>query len=224
MTTTQVRQGVSTRSAVPVGIALIVAELLLAYLWYPWVVEHLVFQDRLPFEVLRLLIVVPEYLLLAVAVVLIGLSRARRLGGLSCAALAALVAWGNSILLAHLASTRLDLARHHDLLKLTNDSTLILVPTLGALAWGLARRQGGLWLLAVPVAPALHWWLQHTDWTFRVQQHVDFRGSEAIGMAFVIVPVLLAILAGWVLEQVAAPRSAAPSPTTYDEGPPPRLR
>ena len=59
------------------------------------------------------------------------------------------------------------------------------------------------------LAPALHWWLQHSDWTFRAQMHLAFRKSEVVGMAFVIVPVLLAILAGWALEQVESSRSPA---------------
>ena len=71
--TTETRLGATTRwqSAAPVGIGLIVAELLLAFLWYPWVVEHLVFDSSLPYEVLRVLIVLPEYLLLAIAVYLV---------------------------------------------------------------------------------------------------------------------------------------------------------
>jgi hypothetical protein len=200
--------GTRWRHAVPVGIALIVAELLLAALWYPWVVEHLVLGSSLPFEALRLLIVAPEYVLVAVAVYLVARSPALRLPAAGLALLAGLMSWGFSVLASHIAGTITDLAAHQQLLDTISWVTIVAIPALGALAWGVARRQGGLWLLAVPLAPALHWWLQHGDWTFRLGLRFGFRGSEVVGMAFVIIPVLLAILAGWALEQVQAGGSA----------------
>jgi hypothetical protein len=195
------------QSAVPVGIGLIVAELLLAFLWYPWVVDHLVFDSSLPYEVLRLLIVAPEYALVAIAVYLVARRPALRLPAVALALLAGLVVWGWSIVNSRLAHTPADIAAHRQLLDTLSWISIISVPTLAALAWGVARRQGGLWLLAVPLAPALHWWFQHSDWTFREQMHFGLRGFEAVGMGFVIVPVLLAILACWALEQVEASRS-----------------
>jgi hypothetical protein len=207
--TTQTRHRVAARwqSAVPVGIGLIVAELLLAFLWYPWVVDHLVFDSSLPYEVLRLLIVAPEYALVAIAVYLVARRPALRLPAVALALLAGLVVWGWSIVNSRLAHTPADIAAHRQLLDTLSWISIISVPTLAALAWGVARRQGGLWLLAVPLAPALHWWFQHSDWTFREQMHFGLRGFEAVGMGFVIVPVLLAILACWALEQVEASRS-----------------
>ena len=197
------------QSAAPVGVGLVVAELLLAFLWYPWVVDHLVVRSSLPFEVLRLLIVLPEYLLLAIAVHLVARRAALRPPAAALALLAGLVVWGWSVGVSHLASTPSALAAHRHLLDPLNWIVMITVPTLAALAWGVARRRGSLWLLAVPLAPALHGWLQHSDWTFRAQMHLAFRKSEVVGMAFVIVPVLLAILAGWALEQVESSRSPA---------------
>jgi hypothetical protein len=207
--TTETRHQVAARwqSAVPVGIGLIVAELLLAFLWYPWVVDHLVFDSSLPYEVLRLLIVAPEYALVAIAVFLVARRPALRLPAVALALLAGLVVWGWSIVNSRLAHTPADIAAHRQLLDTLSWISIISVPTLAALAWGVARRQGGLWLLAVPLAPALHWWFQHSDWTFREQMHFGLRGFEAVGMGFVIVPVLLAILACWALEQVEASRS-----------------
>jgi hypothetical protein len=184
-----------------------VAELLLAFLWYPWVVDHLVFDSSLPYEVLRLLIVAPEYALVAIAVYLVARRPALRLPAVALALLAGLVVWGWSIVNSRLAHTPADIAAHRQLLDTLSWISIISVPTLAALAWGVARRQGGLWLLAVPLAPALHWWFQHSDWTFREQMHFGLRGFEAVGMGFVIVPVLLAILACWALEQVEASRS-----------------
>jgi hypothetical protein len=191
-----------------VGVALIAAELLLALLWFPWVVEHLVLHSDAPFEVLRLLIVAPEYLLLALAVDLIGLTRARRVAGVCCALLAGLVSWGASVLVSHLVSAPFDLVRHRDLLTFVDRTTLVVVPLLGALAWGVARRSGRLGLLAAPLAPLLHYWIQHSQWPSTLQRHLTFRGSEAVGMSLVILPVLLAILAGWALEQVPATGAA----------------
>jgi hypothetical protein len=208
-TTTDTRLGVGSRwqSAVPVGIGLVAAELLLAFLWYPWVVDHLVFDSSLPYEVLRLLIVLPEYLLLGAGVALIGLTRPGRLAGICCALLAALVSWGFSVVSQHIADTPSEVSQHRDLLTSISHATLILVPTLGVLAWGVARRRGRLWLLALPIAPALHYWVQTSQWPYRLEQHLSFRGSEVVGMSLVIAPVLLAILAGWALEQVEDSRS-----------------
>jgi hypothetical protein len=197
------------QSAAPVGIGLIVAELLLAFLWYPWVVEHLVLRHRLPFEVLRLLIVVPEYALLALAVYLVARRPALRWPAVALALLAAAMSWGYSVLIPHIAHDLAQIAAHRRLLDTLAWIVIIALPTLATLAWGVARRQGRFWLLAVPVAPALHWWLQHRDWTFRIQLHFGFRASEAAGMALVIIPVLLAILAGWALEEVE--RSGSPA-------------
>ncbi len=224
-TTTGTALAVRTRrrDAVRVGIALVVAELLLAVLWYPWVVDYVFFGPGVPYEVPRLLIVAPEYLLLAVAVHLVGLSRERRLLAVGCALLAGLVVWGVSVLESHLAPTPMDALRHHDLLTVLQNATLIVVPTLGALAWGVARRQGRLWLLGVAVAPVLHYWIQHTVSPLQAHSRLGFRVSEAHGMTLVILPVALAILAGWALEQVDAARSVrSPGAATYDEGPPPQ--
>jgi hypothetical protein len=168
------------------------------------------------------LIVAPEYLLLAVAVHLVGLTRERRLLAVGCALLAGLVAWGVSVLTSHLAPTPAELSQHRELLTNLSRASLVLVPSLGTLAWGVARRQGRLWLLAVPLAPVLHYWIQHSRWPQDLQVHASFRVAEVIGMSLVIIPVALAILAGWALEQLEATRSAAAEGPTYDEGPPPQ--
>ena len=58
-------------------------------------------------------------------------------------------------------------------------------------------------------APALRWWIERTDWVFRVTLNHGFRAIEAYGMALAILPVLLAILAGWALEQLERARTEA---------------
>ena len=225
VTTAQTRPGVPTRrpGAVPVGVALVVAELLLAVLWFPWVVDHLWLGSSVPYAVARLLIIGPEYALVAIAVHLVARSPSRRWPAVALAVLAGLVVWGWSVLAQHLAHTPAEVAAHRQLLDTLHTLSLVVAPTLAALAWGVAARRGRLWLLAVPLAPALHWWFQHSDWTFRVESHLGFRGSEALGMTLVIVPVLLAVLAGWALEQVETSGSPRPEGPAYDgEGPPPQ--
>ncbi len=209
--TTDDRRGVTVhpRDALTVGVALVLAELLLATLWYPWVIEHLVLGSRLPFGLLRVLIVLPEFLLLAVGVFLIGLSRGRRVAAVALALGAGLVAWGVSVVLSHLVHTPADAVMHHRLGTFLGYVSLLTVPTLASLAWGVARRGGWWWLLAVPLAPALRWWIERTDWVFRVTLNHGFRAIEAYGMALAILPVLLAILAGWALEQLERARTEA---------------
>lgn len=208
--TAQTQTDMSARwhDVVPVGLTLIAAELLLALLWYPWVAEHLAFGSSLPYDVLRVLIVAPEYLLLVLAVHLIGLTHDRRVAAVSCALLAGLVAWGVPMLISHLAPTPSDLARHRGLLTFADDAMLFAVPLLAALAWGLARRQGRWWLLAALLAPLLHYWIENSEWPLSLRMHLSFRGSETVGMSLVILPVLLAILTGWAVEQVQGARSA----------------
>jgi hypothetical protein len=201
------RRTPTTYGAVPVGVALVVAELLLALLWYPWVVDHLVFSSSLPYSVLRLLIVAPEYALLAVAVYLVGLTQQRRVSGAGLAMAAGLVGWGVSVVLSHLIHTPADVRAHHTTASALSWFGLLAVPTLAALAWGSARRYGWWWLAAVPLAPALHWWIERTEWFFRLTLHLSFRLGEGYGMALVIVPVLLAVLAGWALERVEHTRT-----------------
>jgi hypothetical protein len=161
--TTETRHQVAARwqSAVPVGIGLIVAELLLAFLWYPWVVDHLVFDSSLPYEVLRLLIVAPEYALVAIAVYLVARRPALRLPAVALALLAGLVVWGWSIVNSRLAHTPADIAAHRQLLDTLSWISIISVPTLAGLGGGGVTRQGGppsrrwpLWPGASPVARA----------------------------------------------------------------------
>jgi hypothetical protein len=203
------RPAATPRSAVLTGAALVVAELVLAVLWYPWVVDHLVLRSSLPYAVLRLLIVAPEYALLAVAVAVIARSAVRGTTAVALALAAGAVAWGSSLLLHHLVQTPHDLAAHHGTATFINDVTIIAVPLLAALAWGAARRTGQLWVLGVLVAPAMRWWIEHGQWWFNLTDGHSFRVTEAVGMALAILPVLLAILACWALDQVETGRTAA---------------
>jgi hypothetical protein len=145
----------------PVAVCALVATLVVAgYLaYFRLMTTHLVPrleghwpQSRL--GVLRFLIDVSPYVLLGVVLLLWGRTRRGRRAGALCAALAGLVDWGvqeaAERLYAHgvLSTTRINLL----------DWTLTLViPTLVALGWGLARRSGRGWLVGVLVAPALAW-------------------------------------------------------------------
>jgi hypothetical protein len=208
-TTHDVRRATGHHSAVLVGVALVVAELVLAALWYPWVVDHLVLRSSLPYAVLRLLIVAPEYGLLAVAVALIARSTIRGTTAVALATAAGAVAWGSSLLLHHLVQTPHDLVAHHGTATFINDVTIIAVPLLAALAWGAARRTGRFWLIGVVVAPAMRWWIEHGQWWFNLTDGHSFRVTEGVGMALAILPVLLAILACWALEQADTARTPA---------------
>lgn len=193
------------RSPVVVGVGLVVAELLVATLWYPWVVDRLVLRSALPFALLRLLIVLPEFALLAVAVAVIARSTIRGTTAVGCALAAGAVTWVSSLLLHHLAGTPLDLAAHHGVATFIDDLTIVAVPLLAALAWGAARRSRRLWLLGILVAPAMRWWIEQGQWWDRLTQGHAFRVTEAVGMTLAILPVLLAILTCWALEQVGRP-------------------
>jgi hypothetical protein len=90
----------------------------------------------------------------------------------------------------------------------------LLVPaTLAALAWGVARRRGRLWLWAVPIAPALLglqlWLFFHEMWW------VDFQGGHGISLDYALVlgPIVIACFAGWALDtdRKAARRAALSS-------------
>jgi hypothetical protein len=192
----------------PVGVALVVAELLLAALWFPWVAEHLVLSSPLSgsYGALRALIVGPEYALLAVAVWLVALTASRRPAAAALALAAGLLSWGVSVLLSSLLHTPADLQAHHRLTTFLGYTVLLGVPALATLAWGVARRVGSWWLVSVPVAAGLHWWIERTDWLLRATAHGGFRVSEALGMTLAITPVLLAILCGWAAEQVERSR------------------
>ena len=76
-------------------------------------------------------------------------------------------------------------------------------------------------LLAVPLAPALHYGIQRSRWPADLESHVTFRAAEAIGMSLAILPDA-AVLAGWALEQVARRAVRGANGPAYDEGPPPR--
>lgn len=210
-TTPDVNQPVAAgpRSAVLVGFAVVVAELVLAVLWYPWVVDHLVLRSSLPYAVLRLLIVLPEYVLLSLAVAAIARSAIRGTTAVTLALAAGAVTWTASLVLHHLVSTPGDLAAHRGTATFINDGTIILVPLLAVLAWGTARRTGRLWLLGILVAPGLRWWIEHGQWWFNLTNGHAFRLTEAVGMGLAILPVLLAILACWALEQVERDRTPA---------------
>jgi hypothetical protein len=104
---------------------------------------------------LQLLVTIAPYAVFALALALWGISARHRLTGAACALLAGLCAWG-------IPYAYQKVFYEHDHITQTNlrvfDWTLTLaIPTLIAVAWGLARRSGGAWLMGLLVAPALAW-------------------------------------------------------------------
>ncbi|ORM37147.1 DUF4190 domain-containing protein [Williamsia sp. 1135] len=102
--------------------------------------------------------------------------------------------------------------------------TMAVVPPVGAVtAWGIARRRGALWLLAVPLsagASALWTWIVYVqdegnDWAYPMLRHWwGFAISD-------LWPVIMGILLAWILDASTRPRPGA----TFQPGghlPPPQ--
>lgn len=73
--------------------------------------------------------------------------------------------------------------------------------TLAALAWGIARRRGLLWLVGVPVAPALSWYVgEHlVPRLYESWDRPSFLMAATLTMLWFAVP-LAAMVAGWLLD------------------------
>ena len=142
----------------------------------------------------------------AVILLLFGRSGRRRLGGAALALFAGLSRWW-------LLVTTIYPAQHFPMAR--NYALFIVPVTFATLAWGVARRHSTRWLWAVPLAPLLMgvevwlWW--HTEW------FVEFQGSHGMRLinALNLGPIVLASVAGWLLD--ASPRGASPVPDTADD-------
>jgi len=147
----------------------------------------------------------------AVILILFGRSFRRRLGGAVLALLAGLSHWW-------LLVTTIYPAQHFPMA--TNYALFMVPATFATLAWGVARRHTTRWLWTVPLAPLLMgvevwlWW--HTEW------FLEFQGSHGMTLinALNLGPIVLACVAGWLLE--ASPRGATSAPdTAHDQVPSP---
>jgi hypothetical protein len=102
-------------------------------------------------------------------------------------------------------------------------AALLVAPTLCALAWGVARRWGRLWVVGLLVAPVVAVVLRELDlrWAWWHTHLIAPRGDHQLMNEIVVVlPIVAAALTCWGIDEVEL-RRAATGPT-YDEGPPPR--
>ena len=164
---------------------------------------------------LRFLVEISPFVLLAVVLLAWGRTPRQRLAGAGCAVLAGLVDWGLQEVTQRLYE--------HDLLttsriKVLDWTLTLLVPALVTLAWGLARRSGRAWLVGVLVAPLLagiHRYLQlHSadflSWEYR-------HGDWWVNRLELIAPIVVACIVCWLIERA---RTDVPSPasgTAYPE-------
>jgi hypothetical protein len=147
---------------------------------------------------LRLLVDVSPYALLALVLLVWGRSVSQGLRGALCALVAGIADWG-------LQEAENAVFEHHRLtqtdLRLFDWTMTLLLPTLVALAWGLARRSGRAWLVGVLVAPGLAavrhlletrssaygtWELHHGQWW--------------VGRLEFVAPMVVACLVCWLIE------------------------
>jgi len=147
---------------------------------------------------LRFLVETSPFVLLGAVLLAWGNTRRGRLAGASCAVLAGLVDWG----LMEAAQKLYE----RDLLTTTRIKALdwaltLVVPTLVALAWGLARRSGRAWIAGVLVAPLLAGIHRH------LQLHsAGFSSWETgrqqwwFGRLELIAPIIAACLVCWLIE------------------------
>ena len=157
---------------------------------------------------LRLLTTITAYAVFALALALWGITARHRLNGAACALLAGLLAWG-------IPYAYQKIFYEHDRITQTNlrvlDWTFTLtIPTVVALAWGLARRTGSVWILGAPVATALAWahrmlQLHSPRWQTWELQHHDW---WLLRLEF-LAPAIIAALVCWALERRTSDRQTS---------------
>lgn len=153
-------------------------------------------QDRL--GLLRFLLTVAPYVLFAVVLLAWGRSTRQRVAGATCALVAGLADWGINEYFQRMAE-------RHDLTatsyRLYDWSLTLLIPTLVALAWGLARRSGRAWVVGVLVAPLLagiHRELQLHSPSF--QSWEFHHGQWWVGRLEFLAPMVAACVVCWLIE------------------------
>jgi len=169
--------------------------------------------SALPLDVVVFLGTAPPYLVYALVLAFWGLDRRHRIAGASCGALAGLMMWV-------LGEVEQRWIIHHPTqasLRALEWTSILMLPTLLALAWGLARRRGRVWLLGIVVAPALagvhhelllrsrRWW----SWELRLDQWWEKQ-------LLFIAPVVAAALVCWLIEVATQPAAAPTSPQHED--------
>ena len=156
---------------------------------------------------LGFVVVVAPFALLAAILAIWGLDARHRWAGAVCALLAGVSSWG-----IQYGYQKLFFERGHvtqTSLRVFDWTMTLLIPTLLALAWGLARRTGRTWVLGVAVAPALAWvqrslQLHSTQW-----QEWQFRhDSWWLHRLEYIAPAIVAAVVCWLIERAEIGSSA----------------
>lgn len=141
----------------------------------------------------------------ALILLLFGRSFRRRLAGAVLALAAGLSRW----LLLMISIRDYHPERHYPMA--TFYASLLIPATFATLAWGVARRHGSPWLWTVPIAPVLIglevWLWLHSAW------YRDFQGSHGMSLIYVLYlgPIVIACVAGWLLEARNSGSTAAPN-------------
>lgn len=153
---------------------------------------------------LQLATTIAAYALFALALALWGISARHRLTGAACALFAGVLAWG-------IPYAYQKLFYEHDHITQTNLRVFdwiftLTIPTAIALAWGLARRTGAVWILGVAVAPALAWvhrmlQLHSSPWQLWELRH---HGWWLLRLEF-LAPAVAACLVCWLVEWMREP-------------------
>ena len=164
--------------------------------------------DGIPLDVYVFLALVTPYVLFALVLAFWGIDARHRIAGATCAVVAGLVEWGLQEALQRYVFGHDHMTQR--ILQVYDWTVTLVVPTLVALAWCLARREGRIWVLGVVVAPLLaglhHELLFHTSWW----QSWEFRhGSWWVQRLELLAPIVIACVVCWLLD--AATRRATPS-------------
>ena len=156
---------------------------------------------------LGFVVVVAPYALLAAILAIWGLDRHHRGAGAACALLAGVSSWGIQYGYQKLFYERDHITQTN--LKVFDWTLTLLIPTLLALAWGLARRTGRAWVLGVAVAPALAWvqrmlQLHSTQWRTWEFRHE----SWWLHRLEYVAPAIIAAVVCWLLDRAEIGSSA----------------
>jgi hypothetical protein len=151
------------------------------------------------------LAVMAPYVLLALFLAVWGLDAAHRVAGGAVAVGAGLTEWGLQEVLQRYVFQHDHLTQ--GTLQAYDWTMTLVIPTLVALAWGLARRRGRVWVLGVAVAPLLaaliHQLRFHASWW----QTWELRHSNwwVLRLEF-LTPIVVAGIVCWLLESATRDR------------------
>lgn len=212
--TTTLKAPPATRRRQPLLVCALVAAgvvagcLLFEHYWVQHAIPEISRTMDLPLDVSLFLAVVVPYAVFALVLAFWGIDARHRVAGAACAVGAGLAEWGLAELLQRYVFEHDHMTQR--ILHVYDWTVTLVIPTLLALAWGLARRRGRVWVLGVAVAPLLaalhHELFTHARWW----QNWEFRhgGWWTLRLEF-LAPVVAAAAVCWLLD--VASRRTTPS-------------